>query len=442
MKTINVGLQNNDGTGDPLRSAFIKTNENFERLSHGGVYARNPDVSNGLTFGYYGGRYSGILISDGVLALTANAINYIVVSRSTGAISVSDNVINWNDVAAYARVYKVVTGATSVTTIQDFRNGENGVHGYMYADPNIQLRIDYDAISQSILVRDYTLQNKTTGTLNIALGVDALLSTTTASNNIAIGKDAGRSIISGSGNTIIGSLNGTDTLADTVLIGAGSTERIKVDSTGLYINGVPFAGALDYDDTTKNFWTKQSSNLGTWNTLIGVSSGTSISTGNHNIFIGSTSGNLITTGSNNTIIGELQGTSTLSDTVLIAAGSTQRVKVDSDGLFVNADPVRISSTYSVINSTGTAYTVSLVDAGNVVLLDNVGVITITLDADSDIPVGAHIDFVQYGIGQCVFVGNGVTLKYTPGNKTRAQYSGVSCIKTGVGEWLLIGDLVE
>ena len=66
----------------------------------------------------------------------------------------------------------------------------------------------------------------------------ALSSNTTGNYNIGIGFNAGWDITTGSNNTIIGNLAGSSTLSDTVLIGAGSTERIKVDAAGLWVNGV------------------------------------------------------------------------------------------------------------------------------------------------------------------------------------------------------------
>ena len=56
--------------------------------------------------------------------------------------------------------------------------------------------------------------------------------------NTTLGYFAGQSITTGSNNTIIGNLGGSSTLSDTVLIGAGTTERIKVDAAGLWVNGV------------------------------------------------------------------------------------------------------------------------------------------------------------------------------------------------------------
>jgi len=61
-----------------------------------------------------------------------------------------------------------------------------------------------------------------------------------------LGYQAGLSITTGNNNTIIGSLSGAAGLSDTVLIGAGTTERIKVDAGGLCINGSPLTGGVGY----------------------------------------------------------------------------------------------------------------------------------------------------------------------------------------------------
>ena len=76
---------------------------------------------------------------------------------------------------------------------------------------------------------------------SVAIGVMSLKSSH-SSFNIAIGHCAGCAITSGCGNVIIGGYPGTTTLSDTFVVQAGTTERIKVDATGLYINGAAFTG--------------------------------------------------------------------------------------------------------------------------------------------------------------------------------------------------------
>ena len=74
----------------------------------------------------------------------------------------------------------------------------------------------------------------TTGSNNVGVGRDALRYNTSGSNNTAIGHYAGF-FIGGSNNTILGAYQGIaedSTLSDTVIISAGTSERLRVDSSG------------------------------------------------------------------------------------------------------------------------------------------------------------------------------------------------------------------
>lgn len=131
-------------------SAEVPINENFQTLIHQEVYGKKQSTTTGLTWGYWGGRWAGFLIADGTLALTASATNYIVVLRSTGAISVSTAVTNWNDTNSYQRVYQLTTSATAVTATEDHRAGQGGVHGYIAVPDefvNAQTGISYTYVT-------------------------------------------------------------------------------------------------------------------------------------------------------------------------------------------------------------------------------------------------------------------------------------------------------
>jgi hypothetical protein len=106
----------------------VVVNENFDALPNQ-VYAYDYVTSTGLTWGYFGGRWGGFSVAAATLSLTNAADNYIVVLRSSGAISVSTSTTNWNDTDAYARVFKVTTAGSAVTAVEDHRSGPGGVHG-------------------------------------------------------------------------------------------------------------------------------------------------------------------------------------------------------------------------------------------------------------------------------------------------------------------------
>lgn len=110
-------------------SPEIPINENFTLLACFQVYGMRAPTTNGLTWGYWGGRWGGIAITDGTLSLTASATNYVVVAKASGAITVSTTSTNWDNTTDYKRVYKVTTGASAVSGYEDHRVGLNGIFG-------------------------------------------------------------------------------------------------------------------------------------------------------------------------------------------------------------------------------------------------------------------------------------------------------------------------
>lgn len=112
-------------------SPEIVANENFVALEHMAVYGKDAAHTSGLTWGYLSGRWGGFAIAAGTVVLTASTTCYVVVERATGALSVATAAANWNNTAAYARVYKLTTGAAAVTAVEDWRAGPGGVHGQL-----------------------------------------------------------------------------------------------------------------------------------------------------------------------------------------------------------------------------------------------------------------------------------------------------------------------
>lgn len=101
----------------------------LDYLSHMAVYAKDATTTVGLTWGYLGGRWGGFAVTAGTLTLPASSTLYVTVSRTTGAISVSASDSAWQTIDLHARVYKLVTGVATVTSIEDYRAGFGGVHG-------------------------------------------------------------------------------------------------------------------------------------------------------------------------------------------------------------------------------------------------------------------------------------------------------------------------
>lgn len=109
-------------------SPEVQSNENFETLEWAAIYGKRHPVTTGLTWGYYGGRWSGHEVEDGTLTLTDNADNYLAVLRDSGELTVSTSDTNWLATDTHARVYKITTLGGIVTAVEDHRSGEGGVH--------------------------------------------------------------------------------------------------------------------------------------------------------------------------------------------------------------------------------------------------------------------------------------------------------------------------
>ncbi|MBT2333633.1 hypothetical protein J7E49_06910 [Variovorax paradoxus] len=105
---------------------ITQLNENFDAVSAAGIYGRRAPAVVGLTWAYYGGRGFGNTVADGTLALTASTTNYVVASRSTGAVSVATSTTNWNDTTNYYRLRLITTGAAAITLETDYREFAGG----------------------------------------------------------------------------------------------------------------------------------------------------------------------------------------------------------------------------------------------------------------------------------------------------------------------------
>ena len=93
--------------------------------------------------------------------------------------------------------------------------------------------------------------------------------------------------------------------------------------------------------------------------------------------------------------------------------------------------------------TGTTYTFVAGDRGKYVTMNNGSAQTVTVPPNSGVAlaVGTQIQVIGLGAGEITMApGSGVTLRYTPGLKLRAQYSSCTCIKIATDEWVLVGDL--
>jgi hypothetical protein len=102
-------------------------NELVDVLGQALVFAERRAGHSGLTVGYAGGTFDGNTVADGTVAgLTDDATNYIVVNRSTRAVTSSTGTTNWNDTTTYGRMARAVF-ASGVLTWRDERLSPGGI---------------------------------------------------------------------------------------------------------------------------------------------------------------------------------------------------------------------------------------------------------------------------------------------------------------------------
>ena len=289
-------------TGNQTYSFRVDASAGF-RLRDETENADRITVSTSGNFGIGTGSPTALLDVNGDAI-----INSLTIGRGGG--DVSSNVAN-----GYQALYSNTTGISNVAI------GSQALYSNTTGGSNV-------AIGRNALYFNTTGSNNTangrhalyfntTGSGNIATGYQALYFNTTGINNVASGRAALYSNTTGSGNIATG--------YQALYLNTTGINNTAIGRQSLYSNttggsNVASGRAALYSNTTGNS-----------NTAIGRRALLDNTTGTDNTTLGYQAGSALTTGSNNTIIGAIQGTAGLSDTVIIGAGATERLRIDSSG---------------------------------------------------------------------------------------------------------------
>ncbi len=256
-------------------------------------------------------------------------------------------------------------GAVGYTGSQGAQ-GAQGVAGYTGSQGNTgaigytgsQGEIGYTGSSGATIstadnlgVGQGALANLTGGTQNVAIGPNAGQDSTEFYNNTLVGYAAGQRLVANN-NVAVGNLalNSGTNVEYNVILG---------HEAGKNLAGPAFGA----------------------NTFVGNGAGVDILYSSGNIFIGNGAGNTITSATNNTIIGTITVANETTSTVIIAAGQTERIKVDDTGLSINGTPF---SSADIANFTFTTDTIT--SDGNISLVANTdGDIFVELSTDAGNP---------------------------------------------------------
>lgn len=230
-------------------------------------------------------------------------------------------------------------------------------------DRELQSIANYNSSSENFFAGICSGQSNTTGTTNIFIGSCSGRCNTTGSTNVFFGNNAGCAVTTGTNNTIIGSLTGTSSLSNTLLLGSGTCERIKVNNTGLYVNGTvfnpgptlsaqnnffvtngnPSITATGCNNIAIGKYSGGSLSFGKYNTFLGLLSGTAVSTGCDNFFAGRCAGRYTTTGSFNTFIGRRAGQCNLrgSYNLYVGCDAGRYIRTGSDNIVAGRCALRL-----------------------------------------------------------------------------------------------------
>lgn len=107
---------------DELQEGIVdRINELVDAASVGTYWGRRGSACVGLTWAYYGGvvDIAGVMtrIANGTLSLTANQANIYIEHTTAGVVSFNTSGFTAGSIPDY----KAVTGASTVTSYQDFR---------------------------------------------------------------------------------------------------------------------------------------------------------------------------------------------------------------------------------------------------------------------------------------------------------------------------------
>ena len=178
IQTINIGYLANDGTGDDLREAFIKTNENFSYLEALVLNTVTFQIENlGTGKPIYRGKQGGnihefkTLIDGHGIALTENG-NEITITGDPGIediLLVTDNG-SMNILGGHPWLY-IWKGKNTVTRVEVPNSGPPTMHidvkgeGLVELDPNPKLSGNLDGNNKQVYNLDFIQSSNIDGNL-------------------------------------------------------------------------------------------------------------------------------------------------------------------------------------------------------------------------------------------------------------------------------------
>ena len=312
-QAINIGSSANDGTGDPLRTAFDKINDNFVELYGSdndiNTLDANLDVNNNaITTGVTNGDIT--ITPNGTGSIKLGAMKFVGTTMSSDdstQITIAENIqttgtLNVTGAATLATSLTLASGAT-VTGILDEDNMASDSATQLATQQSIKAYIDSEVTAQDL---DFTCDDST------ALSIDLDSESLQFSGGTGI-------TTAGTGNTVTIAIDGTvATLTDSQTL----TNKVLTSPT---INGATMTGSVTVDNLTFNdtdITTASNGNL----TLNPGGSGTIELHADTNV-----TGTITVSGTTNTADVATTGNTTISGSLTTGSFAVGDLNIISDG---------------------------------------------------------------------------------------------------------------
>ena len=301
-QTINIGSSANDGTGDPLRTAFDKINDNFTELYNASPATAQVTIS-GNQISANESNADLVLSGSGTGDVVAGAVRIhgtSITSDDSSQIQINENLDVGGNITASGTLN--VTGATTlgstvtigtslalasgatVTGILDEDNMATDSATQLATQQSIKAYVDSQVTAQDL---DFACDDSTT--LSIDLDSESLqfsggtgITTAGTANTVTIGIDSTVATLTGS-QTLTNKVLTNPTINAATMTGAIAIDGVTIDDNTIKANASNADLELDGSGTGQTKILANATVVGTLNTADITTTGTQTTTGQLNV---------------------------------------------------------------------------------------------------------------------------------------------------------------